>query len=126
MSLEKKIDICIGTSRDKGFRARLSLMIVLDGIVINEHYHTISVNPGDDLIELKRVNDEALQNPSSGIPGAPWPKIPDDLWDEVRQHIGIIHKPAVIAAYRKKLDDQAEIAKLNQVKITGSNEKVKP
>ena len=104
--IEKKIEICIGTDRAKCFAARLSLLVVEDGKVLSEHYHRINIAPGDNLAHIRAANEAHLANPDGGIPGAPWPKIPDAEWAEVEQHIGIVHRPEVVTEYRARVEAQ--------------------
>jgi hypothetical protein len=99
--IEKKIEVCIGTDRAKHVRARLSLLLVEDGRVISEQYHSMDIYPGADLSALRATNEAHLATPGGGIPGAPWPSIPDEQWAEIEQHCAIVHKPSVIAAYEK-------------------------
>ena len=104
--IEKKIEICIGTDRSKCLRARLSLLIMENGKVLSEFYHSINIEPGANLAYLRAANEAHLADPDGGIPGAPWPKIPDAEWAEVEQHIAIVHKPEVILAHLAKLQTQ--------------------
>lgn len=104
----RKIEICIGTDRAKIFRARLSLLIIEDGQVLAEHYHSITIEPGANLASIRTMNEAHLADPAGGIPGAPWPKIPNAEWNEVIQHIGIVHKPEVVARFIE--EKQARIA----------------
>ncbi len=89
--LEKKIEICIGTDRNRGVRVRLSLLLVLDGTIISEHYHSITILPGQDLIQIRNRLDSHLQTQDSGIPAGPWPPIPDKEWHKVEEVIKVIH-----------------------------------
>lgn len=107
MAIEKKILVCVGTDQNKFLRVRLSLLVIEDGRVISEKYHSINIEPGADLAFLRSENEKALENPSSGIPGAPWPKIPDAAWGEVEQHIAIVHKPTVVEKFQAA---RAEVA----------------
>jgi len=102
--IEKKIEICIGTDRAKFFAVRLSLMVVEDGKVLSEQYHRINVAPGDDLVAIRAANEANIANPNGGVPGAPWPRIPDEEWAEVEACIGIVHKPEVVSAYRARVE----------------------
>ena len=106
--IEKKIEICIGTDRTKHLRARLSLLVVEDGRILSEQYHSINIEPGANLAAIRAANEAHLANPNGGIPGAPWPKIPDAEWAEVEQHIAIVHKPEVVAAYRERTKAKLE------------------
>ena len=101
--IEKKIEICIGTDRSKFLRARLSLLVVEGGRTLSEQYHSINIEPGADLAAILAANEEHLARTDGTIPGQPWPKIPDAEWAEVEQHIAIVHKPEVVAAYRARI-----------------------
>ena len=101
--IEKKIELCIGTDRSKFLRARLSLLVVEDGRTLSEQYHSINIEPGGNLAAIRAANEAHLANPDGGIPGAPWPRIPDAEWAEVEQHIAIVHKPEVVSAYRARI-----------------------
>jgi len=94
--IEKKIEICIGTDRSKHVRARLSLLLVDDGNVINEHYHSISIEPGADLAALRAGNEAHIAKPGGGVPGAPWPAIPDAEWEKVEKCCAVVHTPDVL------------------------------
>lgn len=98
--IEKKIELCIGSDRQKLLRARLSLLVVENGRVLSEQYHSISIEPGADLAAIRAANEAHLANPDGGIPGAPWPKIPDAEWADVEQHIAILHKPEVVSEFQ--------------------------
>src|SRR5690348_13970422 len=111
--IEKKIEICVGTDRAKFLRARLSLLIVENGRVLSEQYHSINIEPGADTDALRAANEAHLADPNGGIPGAPWPKIPDSEWADVEACIGIIHKPEVVASFKA----QQEIALAAQREI---------
>lgn len=102
--LEKKIEVCIGTDRAKFLRVRLSLMVVDNGNILSEQYHSISVFPGANLAALRAINEAHLADPNGSIPGAPWPPIPDAEWEEVTAHVGVIHKPSVVAAYQAAVE----------------------
>ena len=101
--IEKKITICIGTDDSKHFRARLSLWYVENSVWDRRGYHSINIEPGADLAYIRSANELHLADPNGGVPGAPWPKIPDAEWAEVEQHIAIVHKPEVVAAYRARI-----------------------
>jgi hypothetical protein len=103
--IEKKIAVCIGTDRTKHFIVRLSLMIVDNGTVLSESFHRIHINPGDDLSLIRARNESHLANPDGGIPGAPWPQIPDSEWAEVEQLVGIVHTAELVSAYRSKVEE---------------------
>lgn len=108
--IEKKIAVCIGTDRLKFLRVRLSLLLVdEDGRVVNEHFHSVALAPGADLEAVRGAIETDLQT-SRSIPAAPWPRIPDDEWRDVVAHVAIIHKPAVVEAYRARVR-AAQLAK---------------
>ena len=104
--IEKKIEICIGSDRTKILRVRLSLLIVEDGRVLSEQYHSIQIHPGADLAYIRTANEVHLADPNGAIPGAPWPKIPDKDWDDIKAHCNIIHKPDIIEKYNLMLANQ--------------------
>jgi hypothetical protein len=104
MLVEKRVEICVGTDRSKAFIARLSLLLIIDGQIANEYYHRIPIQPGDDLSVIRAANENNLLDPNSGIPFGPWPKIPDEEWQEVEQLVGIVHKPSVVAAYKERIE----------------------
>jgi len=94
--IEKRIEICIGTDRSKHVRARLSLLLVDGANVINEQYHSISIEPGADLAALRAGNEANIAKPGGGVPGAPWPAIPDDEWEKVVKCCTVVHTPDVL------------------------------
>ncbi len=96
--IERKIQICIGTDISRHVRARLSLLIIDGETVISEQYHSISIEPGADLARIRAVNEASLE---SGVPGGPWPKIPDEEWADLERHVAIVQKPEVVEAYIK-------------------------
>ncbi len=98
--LDKSIEICIGTDRVKRLRVRLSLLIKENDIVQFEHFHSLSLEPGADLAAVRAAVESHLADPAGGIPFAPWPAIPNAEWADVEAHIGIIHKPEVVAKYQ--------------------------
>lgn len=110
--IEKKIAVCVGTDRAKFVVARLSLMVVDDGRILSEQYHRINIAPGADLTKLRKENEDHLAMADGGVPGAPWPKIPDEEWAEVEAIIGVVHKPAVVEKYAAAR--AAEVAALEQ------------
>jgi hypothetical protein len=101
--IEKKIEVCIGTSRAKDVRARLSLMVVDADQVLSEQYHSVAIMPGDDTSVIREIIEKHIGDPNGGVPGAPWPKIPDESWAEVEAHCAIVHKPAVVEAYKAQI-----------------------
>lgn len=99
----KKIDICVGTDRERNIRVRLSLLFIDDdsGAVIAEKFHSGALQPGDNPQALRDAWEAHLANPESGIPGAPWPKIPDAEWSEVLAIVNTLHTPERIAKRRE-------------------------
>lgn len=97
--MEKKIEVCIGTDRTGNVRARLSLLVVDDGNVISESYHAVNFAPTDDYAAVRAATEAHLgqAHEASGIPGAPWPAIPDEEWAKVTGVCHVIHTPDVIA-----------------------------
>lgn len=112
----KKIDICVGTDRSRNIRVRLSLLFIDDdsGAVMAESYHSGSLRPGDNPQTLRDAWDAHLSNPDGGIPGAPWPKIPDAEWAEVEAIVKTMHTPERIAKRR-------EIDRINAEKLKVKN-----
>jgi hypothetical protein len=106
--IEKIIEICIGTDRSKHIRARLSLLLVDGGNVIHEHYHSISIEPGADLAALRAGNEAHIAKPGGGVPGAPWPAIPDDEWAKVEKCCVVVHTPDVL--FKATAEVEAQIA----------------
>ena len=104
----KKIDICVGTDRERTIRVRLSLMVVDDdsGELLSEQFHSGSLCPGDDPSAL-RAAWEAHLSQRGGVPGAPWPKIPDAEWAEVEAIVQVLHTPERCAARKAFLESQA-------------------
>ena len=99
----KKIDICVGTDRQRNIRVRLSLLFIDDtnGSVVAEKYHSGTLQPGDNPQALRDAWETHLSNPDGGIPGAPWPKIPDAEWAEVEAVVKTMHTPERIARRRE-------------------------
>lgn len=96
----KKIDVCVGMDRARNLMIRLSLLIVDDDnpeIVLAEQFLRWSASPGDNLTDIRSQLEIGIGNPDSGIPGAPWPKIPDEEWAEVEQIAAILHTPERVA-----------------------------
>jgi hypothetical protein len=91
--MEKRIVVCIGTDRSGGVRARLSLMLMDGKDVVHEHFHSVSLLPGDDIEGTRRAIEQHLAQPKvvSGIPSAPWPRIPDVEWAKVEAVCAIFH-----------------------------------
>ncbi len=100
--LEKKIEIYLGTDRSQVVRVRLSLLIIEDESVLSETYHTISIPPGANPTSLRAANEAHLAAPNGGIPGAPWPPIPDSEWAKVEGVLGILHTKEVNKRYAEK------------------------
>ena len=100
----KKIDICVGTDRSRNIRVRLSLMYLDDDTqeVISEHYHSGVLQPGDDPAALRASWDGHISKPGGGVPGAPWPAIPDAEWNEVLAVVNALHTPERKAAWAAK------------------------
>jgi hypothetical protein len=88
--IKKCIQLCIGTDLNKSVRVRLSLLLIDDGNVIHEHYHSIGIVPGADLAALRAANEKHIATPDGGVHGAPWPKIPDSEWGKVERVCDII------------------------------------
>lgn len=105
----KKIDICVGTDRGRNIKVRLSLMMVDEiGDVLSEQYHGGTLHPGDDPQALRDAWDAHLSMPKaqSGIPGAPWPAIPDAEWNEVLAIVKALHTPERCAARKAFVESQ--------------------
>lgn len=85
MAIEKKIVVCIGTDRANNVRARLSLLLMDGDSQISEQYHSVTLAPGDDLSATRTAVEThlAMASADSGIPGGPWPAIPDAEWAKV-------------------------------------------
>jgi hypothetical protein len=83
--MEKKIEICIGTDRAGGVRARLSLLVYEGEQQLFEHYHSVMLMPTDDPAETRARVETHLAMPTaqSGIPLGPWPAIPEAEWRKV-------------------------------------------
>lgn len=92
----KQIKVCIGTDDKKNIRVRLSLIA---GEGMPPLYHSIALSPGDSVGNIRSLVEAHLAMPyeDSKIPGAPWPKIPDEEWAEVEQIVSILHTPERIA-----------------------------
>lgn len=99
MTIEKKIEICIGTDRAKNLRVRLSLLVVDGDATLSEHFHSVAIEPGADLAAIRAGVEAHITTPNGGVPGAPWPKIPDSEWADVEAHVGIAHKPEIVARF---------------------------
>lgn len=120
--MEKQIVVCIGTDEAKHVRARLSLMLVEGDEVIHRHYHSISIEPGADLAALRAGNEAHIAKPGGGVPGAPWPAIPDDEWEKVEKCCAVVHTPDVLI---KASDEQeAMIADVRALRASVAAERV--
>jgi hypothetical protein len=105
----KIIKVAIGTDAGLGFRARLSLIVQDDdGAVLSDRPHSINVNPTDDIDEVRAAVEQHLAQPfeQSGIPGAPWPAIPDDEWRKAVAMRAIWHPAEVIADCRARAAEE--------------------
>lgn len=111
----KKIEICIGTDRERTLSVRLSLVVVEDGSVVSERYHRINIPAGYPLNKAREAVEFDIARPreQGGIPGAPWPKIPDEEWAEVEQIASILHTPERI---QKRREFDLKNAEFMQVK----------
>ena len=117
--IEKKVLVCLGTDEAKHVRARLSLLLIDGDEIINRQYHSISIEPGADLVALRAGNEAHLAKPGGGVPGAPWPAIPDAEWEKVEKCCTVVHDAAVLfkatADAKRKLADlkvqRAELAR---------------
>lgn len=116
----KKIDVCVGMDRARNLAVRLSLMIVDDDnpdVVLSERFHRMDIGPGYPLAQARSELEAHIGQPYAvnGIPGAPWPKIPDEEWAEVEQIAAILHTPERIAkrieADRKAMAELAPITR---------------
>jgi len=112
--MEKQIVICIGTDRQGGVRARLSLLTMDGEDVIHEHFHSINLTPGDDPARARKEIEDHLAMPKqqSDIPGAPWGPIPDDEWAKV---IGVLPFFHTEAAIKRVADKKAAIAAADEL-----------
>lgn len=90
--MDKKIVVCIGSDRSGNVRARLSLLIMDGEQEVHEHYHSINLVPGADLVAARRDVETHLAMPKeqSGIPFGPWPRIPDAEWQKVVAVCGVL------------------------------------
>lgn len=100
--MEKKIIMKIEILPDKIIQGVLILLLVNGSNIISQHLHRILLVPGGDADAIRTQNEMHLGMPQeeSGIPGAPWPKIPDSEWAELMKYVAIAHTPEVVAAYR--------------------------
>lgn len=94
--IEKKVVICLSTDEAKHVRARLSLLLIDGDEVLSRQYHSISLEPGADLAAIRVGNEAHLAKPGGGVPGAPWPAIPDSEWEKVEKCCAVVHTPDVL------------------------------
>lgn len=107
----KRIDVCVGTDRGRNVRIRLSLLVVDDatGEILAEKYHSVVAEPDADLAGIRESIEAHLALPGGGVPGAPWPKIPDVEWQEVVDVCAILHTPERKAqAAAKRANNRAD------------------
>lgn len=102
MTTEKRIEVCIGTDRNGGIRIRLSLLLLDGRDVLKEHFHSGMFMPGDDPVALRASWDAHLSQSDSGIPGAPWPAIPDAEWAKVLGVQPIFHTTEKVVEHRAR------------------------
>lgn len=110
--MEKRIVICIGTDESKHVRARLSLLLMEGEDVGFRHYHSISIEPGADLVEVRAANEAHIAKPGGGVPMAPWPAIPDEEWEKVEKCCTVIHTPEILFAATTEVE--AQLADIRQ------------
>lgn len=98
--IEKRIAVCIGTDRAGNVRARLSLMLADGDNIISESYHSVSIAPGEDADQIRAAveNHIGMSAEESGVPGSPWPAIPDDEWAKIIGVMNVIQTPDVVLA----------------------------
>lgn len=118
--MEQKIELCIGTDREGSIRIRLSLLLMNGEAVVAEKFHSASLMPGDDPALLRTILNEHLAMPqsASGIPGAPWPSIPDAEWKKVSSVIPIFHTEALV---KKNLDRKKKILLEEKLREAGGH-----
>lgn len=104
--IEKKIEVCIGTDRGQNVRARLSLLVVDGDTVLSEQYHSINLTPGADPTQNRASVEAHLAIPQDqgGIPGGPWPAIPDAEWAKVTGTVAVFHTPEVVEKQRVAIE----------------------
>ena len=73
-----------------------------------ERYHSVNIEPGSDLAAIRAVVEAHLANPDGGIPGAPWPAIPDDVWNTVEGACALVQTPEVVQAYQDRIKTAQE------------------
>ena len=78
---------------------RFALDLTEDGNRISRQWHRVSIEPGAALATIRAANETHFANPNGGVPGAPWPAIPDAEWNEVLEYVKIAHTPERIAAF---------------------------
>lgn len=121
--MEKKIVVSIGTDEQVGIRARLSLLVVEGEQVLSRQYHSIGIVPGADLVALRNANEQHLAQPFaiSGIPGAPWPSIPEEEWNKVKAVIDVFHTPEVVMKYEMQVAERVKQEQLLQEAQNAAN-----
>jgi len=120
MAITKQIVICIGTDEAKHVRARVSLLLMEGAEVINRQYHSISIGPGDDLAAIRAGNEAHIAKPGGGVPGAPWPAIPDDEWIKVEKCCAVVHTPDVLI--KASAEQESMIADVRELRATVASE----
>jgi len=120
MAITKQIVICIGTDEAKHVRARVSLLLMEGAEVINRQYHSISIGPGDDLAAIRAGNEAHIAKPGGGVPGAPWPAIPDDEWIKVEKCCAVVHTPDVL--FKATKETKAKLAEVRAARAALANE----
>lgn len=107
--MEKRIEICVGTDRSGGVRARISLLTMSGESVLNESYHSVTLLPGDDPSSVRADVERHLSQPEqlSGIPGSPWGPIPDEEWVKVTGVLPLFHTSEKVATRRALLAQKA-------------------
>lgn len=98
--IEKKVEVCIGTDRAGSVRVRLSLLLMDGDSVMSEKYHSMSLAPGDDPAAARAMVEAHITRKDGGVPGAPWPPIPDAEWAKVMTVIQVFHTEAAIERRR--------------------------
>lgn len=101
--MERKIVVCVGTDEGAGVRVRLSLLIVEGDSVLSRQYHSVAIGPGDDVAEIRARVEAHLAQPDGGVPGAPWPAIPDEEWAKVTGTVAVFHPPHVVERHRERV-----------------------
>ena len=120
--IEKKVVICIGTDEAKHVRARLSLLLIDGNEVISRQYHSISIEPGANLAAIRAGNEAHIAKPNGGVPGAPWPAIPDNEWEKVEKCCTAVHDQAVLFKSTVEAKRQLADLKLKRAELTKETE----